>query len=501
MVKRQSVVIAALCVAIAAAVPLAEKGQGTAHKKSKLQRFKLNRLARTPRQELRAMMAADPALAAEVQAAGGLLGASAAPIDVHNFMDAQYYIDIELGTPPQAFKVVPDTGSSNLWIPSSKCKFQIPCLLHNKYTAAASKTYTKNGTEFSIQYGSGACSGFLSQDVLSLGGVVIKDQVFAEVTKEPGIAFIAAKFDGIMGLAFQSISVDHVVPPFVNMVSQGLVTEPVFAFYLNRHGEAGELTVGGTDPAHYSGEIRWVPLTNETYWMFAMDDLAVQGSTSSFCDASQPCHAIADSGTSLLAGPVAAVAELNKKIGAIGILQAECQQMVDTYEAELEQEIQNGLDPKAVCTQLGECPGSNCLMCKTLVREVKKIVGKNETQEAIHNALYQACAEIPSPGGESAVDCDMLDSMPNVDITLAGLPYTLTPKDYVLEIDQGGERQCISGFMGLNLPPQMGNFWILGDVFMGAYYTIFDYGNKQVGFAKSVDKAAAAAHRHTTRLE
>ena len=123
-----------------------------------------------------------------------------------------------------------------------------------------------------------------------------------------------------MGLAFQSISVDHVVPPFVNMVSQGLVTEPVFAFYLNRHGEAGELTVGGTDPAHYSGEIHWVPLTNETYWMFAMDDLTVQGSTSSFCDASQPCHAIADSGTSLLAGPVAAVAELNKKIGAIGIL-------------------------------------------------------------------------------------------------------------------------------------------------------------------------------------
>ena len=175
--------------------------------------------------------------------------------------------------------------------------------------------------------------------------------------------------------------------------------------------------------------------------------------------------------------------------------------MVDTYEAELEQEIQNGLDPKAVCTQLGECPGSNCLMCKTLVREVKKIVGKNETQEAIHNALYQACAEIPSPGGESAVDCDMLDSMPNVDITLAGLPYTLTPKDYVLEIDQGGERQCISGFMGLNLPPQMGNFWILGDVFMGAFYTIFDYGNKQVGFAKSVDKAAAAGHRQTTRLE
>jgi hypothetical protein len=43
--------------------------------------------------------------------------------------------------------------------------------------------------------------------------------------------------------------------------------------------------------------------------------------------------------------------------------------------------------------------------------------------------------------------------------------------------------------MGLNLPARMGNFWILGDVFMGAYYTVFDMGKKQVGFAKAADAA------------
>ena len=72
------------------------------------------------------------------------------------------------------------------------------------------------------------------------------------------------------------------------------------------------------------------------------------------------------------------------------------------------------------------------------------------------------------------MDCDALSKLPNVEITLAGKVYTLTPKDYVLEIDQGGEKQCISGFMGLNLPARMGNFWILGDVFMRKYYVKFD---------------------------
>jgi len=321
------------------------------------------------------------------------------PIPITDYSDAQYYGQLTIGTPPQTFKVIFDTGSSNLWVPSKKTSIIHWNPLHAKYDSTKSSTYVKNGTDFSIRYGSGSLTGFVSQDTVTIGDVSVPNQLFAEATNEPGLAFKIGKMDGIMGMAWQSIAVNGIRPAWYDIVQkQGM--EPLFAFYLGKgNGENSEMVLGGTDTKHYTGEISYVPLSDEKYWMFGMDKFAM-GSVST-----SNVTAIADTGTSLLAGPKDFISKIQTAIGGTPV-------------------------------------GSS---------------------------------------GEYTVDCSKISSLPSVTITLAGKDYVLEGKDYILQVSG----QCLSGFMGIDLPAGNPVKFILGDVFLRKYYSIYDMGNKRMGFATS----------------
>ncbi|KAG6039436.1 Vacuolar protease A [Claviceps citrina] len=233
------------------------------------------------------------------------------PVPVTNFMNAQYFSEIKIGTPPQSFKVVLDTGSSNLWVPSKSCS-SIACYLHATYDSSSSSTYKHNGSDFEIRYGSGSLSGIVSNDVVTIGDLKIAKQDFAEATEEPGLAFAFGRFDGILGLGFDSISVNQIVPPFYQMINQKLLDKPVFAFYLGSEEEGSVATFGGIDKSHYKGKIEYIPLRRRAYWEVDIDSIAFGDEVAEL----ENTGAILDTGTSLNVLPSSLAELLNKEIGA-----------------------------------------------------------------------------------------------------------------------------------------------------------------------------------------
>jgi len=343
------------------------------------------------------------------QLLGARYGKISAVEDLTNFQDAQYFGKISLGEPAQDFQVIFDTGSSNLWVPSSRCAItNLACRTHNKYSSSKSSTYKKNGTQFGIQYGTGALTGFLSTDTLDVAGIKIKQQSFGEAVRQPGITFVAAQFDGILGMGYPQIAVEGAVPPFQNMIDQNAIDEPVFSFWLSRDANAdkgGEITFGGMDPAHYKGDIVWTDVTRKGYWQMKVNSVNVDGAT--LCEGG--CQMIADTGTSLIAGPSKDVEKINKLIGGI-----------------------------------------------------------------------------PFVNGEFLIPCHKIDELPNISFNIEGTEFVLEGKDYVLKVEQPGKAAtCLSGFIGMDIPEPAGPLWILGDVFIGRFYTVHDYGNNRLGFAEA----------------
>ena len=301
-----------------------------------------------------------------------------------------------------------------------------------------------------------------------------------------------AKMDGILGMAWPRISVDQVVPPFQRMLEQRLVQAPIFSFWLNRVNPAngqpdgGELVLGGVDPAHYKGEIHYVPLSSQDYWRFTFEGLQV-GSTP-FC-ADGTCHAIADTGTSLIAGPTEQAVAINKLLGAEGILSQECKVLVDQYGDAIIDGLVKKLDAKVICQDIGLCPKkegpvmgpATCAICQLVIDEIKHTLSENATRKEIEEAVKHACDLLPSP--EYVVDCKKVPSLPDVTFVIHGRKFVLTSKQYILKVGSLGQEQCISAFMGIELPPQLGKMWILGDALLRPYYSVYDFGNSRVGFA------------------
>ncbi|CAO3640188.1 unnamed protein product [Cunninghamella blakesleeana] len=210
--------------------------------------------------------------------------------------DLEYYGTVSIGTPPQDLKLDFDTGSSDLWFASTLCS---GCSgSQTKYDPTKSSTYQKEGKSWQISYGDGSnASGVTGIDTVTLGGLAIKNQRI-ELAEKESSQFQSGATDGLLGLGFDTIStVSGTKTPVDNLISQGLISQPVFGVFLGKasNGGGGEYVFGGIDQSKVGGDFTTVSVDNsQGFWGLKVDGgKAGSSSISEF-------SGIADTGTTLL---------------------------------------------------------------------------------------------------------------------------------------------------------------------------------------------------------
>ncbi|KAG9485398.1 gastricsin-like [Eleutherodactylus coqui] len=316
------------------------------------------------------------------------------------YMDTYYYGQISIGTPAQNFLVLFDTGSSNLWVPSASCQ-SAACGNHHVFNPSQSSTYTTNGQQFTMSYGSGSVSGVFGYDTVNVQGLAINNQEFGLTYTESGSSFYYSQFDGIFGMAYPAMSAGGATTAMQGMLQQNLLNNPIFSVYMG--SQSGEVIFGGVDNSLYSGQILWAPVTQEVYWQIGIDAFSINGQATGWC--SQGCQAIVDTGTSPLTVPQQYMGTLLQTLGA--------------------QQGQNG---------------------------------------------------------QFLVNCNNVQNLPSISFTINGNQFPIPPSGYIIQ----NNGYCTVGVEETYLPSQNGQpLWILGDVFLRQYYSVYDMSNNRVGFAQA----------------
>ncbi|KAG2355960.1 aspartic peptidase A1 [Suillus spraguei] len=233
--------------------------------------------------------------------------------------DSSYFGTVAIGTPPVSFNVILDTGSSDLWVADQACT--TGCSKVQLFNDLSSSTFHNLSQPFNIEYGSGAATGTLGQDVVQMAGFSVPNQIFGVVTQATS-GLLNPPVSGLLGLAWLGIATSKAVPFWQTLASSGAWSDPVMAFQLTRFVNAsnvnaeepgGSFTMGFVNSSLYTGTIDYQSISSQSYWILPMTSLSVQGSSITIPSGSSSNSAI-DTGTTLVGGPSSAIQNIFAQI-------------------------------------------------------------------------------------------------------------------------------------------------------------------------------------------
>ncbi|KAH6892936.1 aspartic peptidase domain-containing protein [Thelonectria olida] len=280
-----------------------------------------------------------------------------------NITDYQWYGKISVGTPPQEFNVLFDTGSTDLIIPNKGCT---TCSNYTLFDSSKSSTFSKKpNLSYNVSYGTASDAqplkkdatlrGTVHSDTVTIGGVSVKNQPFLladSYDKNLGPNALGPNIEGILGIGPPNASVmsDALDYPLQTtlwgLYYSGHLPEPLFSLYLNSgedSGASGEITLGGTDTSKYDGDITWVDFNSTIValaheWYIDNPAFFVNSKTVENSKTNKPfpgAVTLLDTGTSYILTPdyqtakdlYAAISPEIKQLDALGTWGADCDVM------------------------------------------------------------------------------------------------------------------------------------------------------------------------------
>ncbi|KAI8882287.1 acid protease, partial [Backusella circina FSU 941] len=245
-------------------------------------------------------------------------------------IDLAYLVDISVGTPPQPFKLLLDTGSSSTWVPVQECGSACG-YPKNSLQPHKSSTFHESNLRFHIKYGDGFAKGYYVTDNISINNITVKNANFVVSDSNDG-ELTDSGADGILGLGPDTLSTFNnkdrkIIPTLVtSMFDNRLIDKNVFSIYFKPVTNQGfknkringELVFGGVEEKHIKGPVTYAPITKnkkfKDYWAVDCTKIKVGQHTKRY---RKGITAIVDTGSTMLFLPQEIIREVFKNVSGL----------------------------------------------------------------------------------------------------------------------------------------------------------------------------------------
>jgi len=452
---------------------------------------------------------------------------------------------LTLGTPAQEFRVVFDTGSGHLVLPAAECATEA-CMVEGrrKFNMSASETSVAINSDGSlvpegehcdqvtIGFGTGEITGEFTKDIVCFGivgasteppstdeaasaidaGAVVVAEGAAdksggtEMCVEMSVIlavemstapFKTFRFDGILGLGLDGLALNKEFSFFEMLLGKGLPASQ-FGIFLTEgeEGEDSEVAFGGVDDRRLLEPLSWAPVVmpEHGHWQVSILAVRINGVELDICK-DGTCRGVVDTGTSHLGIPAPADKEvadlLTREAGDL----LDCR-LVDAPEMEIDLPGYTlTLHPYNYMRRLPLREGVSVSSPQGVF-----VPAANETNETAAPAADASAAAAAAPsaaeGSAQAVSADAAAVAPATAQAEAAAPDAAAPPAAAPAAAPGAaptpseeeeeqvRRFCRPRLMPVRLPAPLGpKLFILGEPVLHRYYTVYDWGNRRVGFS------------------